>query len=78
MTNRQGLFLFFVYNNRKIEGKCQLSMFERQRGYITQNKDYILFFIGFFILLITAFGIGFLLGNQNNPAPIIIEKCSEQ
>ncbi|MEW6617008.1 MAG: hypothetical protein AB1333_01155 [Patescibacteria group bacterium] len=53
-------------------------MFERQRGYITQNKDYILFFIGFFILLITAFGIGFLLGNQNNPAPIIIEKCSEQ
>ncbi len=53
-------------------------MLEKQKIYVKQNKDYIFFWIGFFILLVTAFGIGFLLGNQNNPTPIIIEKCSEK
>ncbi len=53
-------------------------MFERQRGYMAENKDFILFFVGLFILLVAVFGVGFLLGNQNNPAPIIIEKCGEK
>jgi len=46
--------------------------------YWFQDNKHLLLFL--FIISLTAslsFGFGYLMANQTNPAPIIIEKCSE-
>jgi hypothetical protein len=41
-----------------------------------ENKAAITFWLGLVIIVSLSFGLGYLLGHQSNPAPIIIEKNS--
>ena len=36
----------------------------------------ILIVFGFLLLLSLSFGLGYLVAEESNPAPIVIEKCS--
>ncbi|MFH1193096.1 MAG: hypothetical protein V1656_02145 [Candidatus Jorgensenbacteria bacterium] len=41
------------------------------------NRMDLFLWTAFFLLLILSFGVGYILGHDTNPAPIVIEKCSE-
>lgn len=43
---------------------------------LKENRTAIAFWLGLIIIVSLSFGLGYLLGHQSNPAPIIIEKNS--
>ncbi|MEK7626889.1 MAG: hypothetical protein AAB399_01865 [Patescibacteria group bacterium] len=45
-------------------------------GWIRENRVKFVFWLGLVVLVSLAFGIGYLTADQDNPAPIIIQKNS--
>jgi len=45
-------------------------------GWLKENRAAIAFWLGLFIIVSLSFGLGYLLGHQSHPAPIIIQKNS--
>ncbi len=44
------------------------------KDWLKENKVAIVFWLGLIIIVSLSFGLGYLLGHQSNPAPIIIDK----
>ncbi len=45
--------------------------------WLKENKIKITFWIGLVVIVSLAFGLGYLMASQTQPAPIVIEKNSE-
>jgi len=45
--------------------------------WLKDNKIWILILGAIFLLMSSSFAAGYLSAQQDNPAPIIIEKCSK-
>lgn len=48
----------------------------RIRVFVWEHKRELVWGIIFFLAVTLAFGLGYSVATQANPAPIIIEKCS--
>lgn len=46
------------------------------RVWIREHGNDLLLWLGLFLLITFAFAAGYLAAGMQNPAPIIIEKCS--
>lgn len=45
--------------------------------WLTENKKWLLFWFAAAIFLSISFAAGYLVAEQKNPAPIIIEQCDD-
>jgi len=47
-------------------------------AWVRAHRRDLFLWTAFFLLLVLSFGVGYFLGRDINPAPIVIEKCSGQ
>ena len=59
-------------------GKYVTDKKEQWRRFVDQHKQEIVFALIIFLVSSVSFGLGYLIAQQNNRAPIVIEKHSQE
>lgn len=54
-----------------------MSTSDKKYEYIKGGQAKMIFWVGIFLVIIFSFGAGYLIGKQENPTPIIIEKVGQ-